>query len=65
MVKSYDTWGMLVLLHAFWHPWLLLCVVVRVVTLLYVLLVHCCIGTLVGCVVLIGCMLWLACPVLW
>ena len=65
MVRSYVTWGMFVLLHALLHPWLLLCIVVRVVTPLYVLLVHCGIGTLVGFVVLCGCMLWLACRVLW
>ena len=40
MWKSCDKGGMLVLLHALWHPWLLLCIVVRLVTPLYVLLVH-------------------------
>ena len=41
MWKSCDTCGMLVFLHALWHPWLLRCVVVRVVTPFFVLSVRC------------------------
>ena len=52
MLKGCDTWGMLVFLHAFRHSWLLRCVMLRVVTLLYVML--CRVGILAGCVVLCG-----------
>ena len=55
-----DTSGMFVFLHAWWHSWLLCCVLLRVVTLLCVML--CSVGILTGCVVLCGCMSWCVVP---